>query len=127
MGMQFWKYHIAGFLHWGYNFWYTQYSRREIDPFTISDGDGFAPAGDAFSVYPAPNGKPYRTLRLVTFKEALNDLSAFTLAEELCGREAVLAVLDAEREITFSDYPKSAAFILDAREKINRMIEEKLS
>ncbi len=126
IGAQFWKYHISGFLHWGYNFWYTQYSKRQIDPYIISDGDGFAPAGDAYSVYPSPEGKPYRSIRLVIFAEAINDLRALTLAETLCGRDAVLAVLEEEGALTFSSYPKTAKFLLDAREKINRMIEAKI-
>lgn len=127
IGAQFWKYRIAGFLHWGYNFYYTRFSVREINPFVITDGDAFVPAGDTCSVYPAPGGKPYRSLRLVAFREALCDLSALTLAEELCGRDAVLAVLERGQELTFSSYPRSDDFILSFRESINRMIEEKIN
>jgi hypothetical protein len=126
IGAQFWKYNIAGFLQWGYNFYYSQYSRREINPFTITDGDGFAPAGDAFSVYPAPGGKPYRSLRLVAFHEALCDTGALRLAEKLCGKEAVLAVLERDGTLTFSSYPHDAEFILSTREKINEMIEKSI-
>ena len=125
IGTQMWKYNIAGFLHWGYNFYYTRFSMREVNPFVITDGDAFAPAGDAFSVYPAPGGKPYRSLRLVAFAEALADMRALALAEELCGKADVLALVDAEGEVTFSAYPKSAEYILSLREKINAMIEEK--
>ncbi len=124
IGTQFWKYHIAGFLHWGFNFYYTRFSKRHIDPYVITDGDAFAPAGDAYSVYPAPGGKPYRSLRLVAFQEALYDLAALKLAEERLGREAVLAVVDAKKEITFASYPKEAQYILDLRETIHRMIEK---
>jgi hypothetical protein len=122
IGGQFWKYEIKGFLHWGYNFYYTRFSKRRINPYVITDGDAFAPAGDAFSVYPAPGGKPYRSLRLVAFHEAVNDMRALTLAEKLCGREAVLAELEKRGEMTFSSYPMDAEFILTLRENINRMI-----
>ena len=125
IGTQFWKYRIAGFLQWGYNFYYTRHSKREISPFVITDGDAFAPAGDAFSVYPAPGGKPYRSLRLVAFAEALADARALALAEKLCGRDAVTALVDACGEITFASYPHSADYILDLREKVNAMIAEK--
>jgi hypothetical protein len=125
IGAQFWKYRIAGFLHWGYNFYYTQYSRREINPFIITDGDAFAPAGDAFSVYPAPGGKPYRSLRLVAFAEALADARALSLAEKLCGRSAVLSIADGNGEITFSSYPHNDEYILGLREKVNALIAEK--
>lgn len=124
IGSQFWKYRIAGFLHWGYNFYYTRFSKRNINPYVITDGDAFAPAGDAYSVYPAPGLKPYRSLRLVAFYESLCDMRALCLAEKLCGRETILAVLEKCGEITFSSYPKDAKFILSMRETINRMIEE---
>lgn len=126
MGVQMWKYDIAGFLQWGYNFYYTRFSKREINPFVITDGDAFAPAGDMFSVYPAPGGKPWRSLRLVAFAEALADIRALSLAEKLCGKEAVATLADAEGNITFSSYPKSAEYLLSLREKVNAMIEEKL-
>jgi hypothetical protein len=126
MGVQMWKYGIAGFLQWGYNFYYTRFSKREINPFVITDGDAFAPAGDMFSVYPAPGGKPWRSLRLVAFAEALADIRALSLAEKLCGKEAVATLADAEGNITFSLYPKSAEYLLSLREKVNAMIEEKL-
>ena len=125
IGAQFWKYNIAGFLHWGYNFYYTRFSKREINPFVITDGDAFAPAGDAYSVYPAPGGKAYRSLRLVAFAEALADTSALSLAEKLCGRDAVLALVDKYGEVTFASYPQSAEYILELREKVNAMIAEK--
>ena len=125
IGTQFWKYNIVGFLHWGYNFSYTQYSKREINPFIITDGDAFSPAGDAFSVYPAPGGKPYRSLRLVAFAEALADMRALALAQTLCGKEAVLSLVDSEGEVTFKSYPKSAEYLLCLREKVNAMIEQK--
>jgi hypothetical protein len=123
IGTQFWKYNIAGFLQWGYNFYYTRFSKRSINPYVITDGDGFAPAGDAYSVYPAPGGKAYRSLRLIAFQEALYDLAALKLAEERCGRDAVLSVLEEQGTITFSEYPKDAEFLLNLREKLNRMIE----
>jgi hypothetical protein len=126
IGTQFWKYNIAGFLQWGYNFYYSRFSRREVNPFLITDGDCFAPAGDAFSVYPAHGNKPDRSLRLVAFQEALYDLSAMKLAEELCGREAVLEALESEGEVTFSVYPRDTEFVLSLRDKINAMIEERL-
>ena len=124
IGAQFWKYNIAGFLQWGYNFYYTRFSKRKINPYVITDGDVFVPAGDTHSVYPGPNLKPYRSLRLVAFHEALCDMRALCLAEKLCGKDAVLSEVDSKGNITFSSYPKDAEFILSLREKINSMIEQ---
>ena len=126
IGTQFWKYHITGFLHWGYNFYYTRFSKREVNPYAITDADLFAPAGDAYSVYPGKKGEPYRSLRLVAFKEALYDYAALKLAEELCGREAVLSLVDAEGAITFASYPRHSAYLLTLREKVAALIEKAL-
>ncbi len=124
IGLQFWKYQIAGFLHWGYNFYYSQFSRRKLNPYLFTDGDGFVPAGDTYSVYPAPDGTPYRSLRLVAFHEAIEDLGLLRVAEKLCGREAVLTVIEQEGEITFSSYPREHDFILRVRETLCQMIEK---
>ncbi len=52
IGTQFYKYDIAGFLQWGYNFYNNQGSFGTVNPFVITDGEYFAPAGDTFSEYP---------------------------------------------------------------------------
>lgn len=125
IGTQFWKYKIAGFLQWGYNFWYSQSSTHPINPYQVTDGDYFVPAGDCFAVYPGANGKPLPTLHMKAFTMALADMRAMYLAEEKCGREAVLAALDGglENGITFSDYPHDPAWLEGVRDKINKMIE----
>ena len=124
IGMQLWKYQIKGFLHWGYNFYYTQFSKRKINPYLITDGDFFAPAGDAFSVYPAPGGTPYRSLRLVAFADGLCDMRALALAESLCGREKVLSTLEKFGTLTFSDYPRASETLLAMRDAIHALIED---
>ena len=129
IGTQFWKYKIAGFLQWGYNFWYAQGSTHPIDPFQITDGDYFVPAGDCFSVYPGPGGQPYETLHMKGFTMGLMDMRAMYLAEAKCGREAVMAALEDElgegyeRGITFAKYPHDAAWLEGVRAKINALIE----
>lgn len=37
IGYQLYKYGIVGFLHWGFNFRYSQFSKRPVDPFRITD------------------------------------------------------------------------------------------
>ncbi|MBE6552633.1 MAG: DUF4091 domain-containing protein [Ruminococcaceae bacterium] len=126
IGTQFYKYNIVGFLQWGYNFYYTWHSLRAIDPYVVSDGDYWVPAGDAFSVYPASDGTAYESLRLDVFYDALQDTAALKLCEKLLGREKTMELLeeDANGPITFSSFPKEAEFILNLREKINACIEE---
>ena len=80
IGMQMYKHSIVGFLHWGYNFYNTQHSHSPIDPYRDTSGDGWVPAGDCFSVYPAPDGTAYETMRIIVFYEALQDIKAMKLA-----------------------------------------------
>ncbi|MDF2722378.1 MAG: hypothetical protein K0Q59_2053 [Paenibacillus sp.] len=126
LGLQLYKFRIAGFLHWGYNFWYAQYSRFAIDPYRNTDANFAFPAGDPFVVYPGEDGKPVESLRFEVFREALQDLRALTLLESLIGREATIALMEqgAEAPITFSVYPHDASWLLDCRARINAAIRE---
>lgn len=126
IGQQFFKYNIEGFLHWGYNFYFAHESTEFCDPYLCTDGGFWVPAGDAFSVYPAPGGSAYETIHLLGFTAALYDLRAFRLCEELCGRDAVMSVIEANGAVCFKEYPAGDAQVLDVREKINRMIAEKI-
>lgn len=45
LGTLLYKYNATGFLQWGYNYWYSQFSKHEIDPLTVTDaGKAFRPA-----------------------------------------------------------------------------------
>lgn len=128
IGYQFYKYDIAGFLQWGYNFYYCYLSTDLINPFLQQDGDAWIPAGDAYSVYPAQNGEAWESLRLIVFAEALQDMKAMRLAERYCGRDAVVSLIDEALggDVTFETCAKSAAQILELREKINLLIKKAL-
>ena len=99
-----------------------------IDPFAVTDADGAFPSGDAFVVYPGPDGTPWKSLRLLTFNEALNDLRAFRLLESFTSREFVMDLLegDLSGEITFFDYPQDAAYLLNLRQRVNQEIKARL-
>ncbi len=123
LGMQLYKFDIAGFLHWGYNFYFNQYSFRFVNPFMNTDGEYFTPGGDAFSVYPGEDGTPMESLRLLVFYDGLQDMRACRLCERLYGKEYVLNLIeDGIDPITFRNYPRSAEYLLKTREKINRAI-----
>ncbi len=125
LGLQLYKFGIEGFLHWGYNFWYSQYSVSTIDPYKVTDSGHAFPSGDPFIVYPGENG-PVPSLRLKVFREALQDMRAAKLLESLAGRKKVLELIDKgfEGGITFSRYPKDPSWLLSVRERINRAISE---
>ncbi len=123
------KFRIEGFLHWGYNFYNNSGSADCINPFLdTSSGDMF-PSGDAFSVYPGDGGEPLESMRLLTFHEALQDLSAFRLCEELYSREEVIAALEDEigGEIKPTTYLNTSDRMHSLRERINAMIKAKIS
>ncbi len=124
IGAQMWKFGIAGFLQWGYNFWFSQGSVEEINPYYVTDGQYFVPAGDAYVVYPGPKGQPYTSLHLKAFVEAVTDNRLLKLAESLCGREAVLAALEEGIDpITFAKYPQDDNYLPGVRAKIHALIE----
>ena len=127
LGVQLYKFGMFGFLHWGYNFYYTHGSRRLIDPYTCQSGEGWVESGDAFSVYPGSDGQPVESLRLAVFYEAIQDIDALKLAERLAGRDAVVRLIDetAGFPVTFSDYPMDASYLLTLRTKVNALIAEK--
>ena len=122
---QFYKYNIVGFLHWGYNFWFNQFSKKSINPFLVTDGEFFSPSGDTFSVYPGKDGHPVESLRLVVFHEALQDLRAFKLLESKYDKEFVLKLIEEglERPISFTEFPRREDYLLNLRERVNQLIK----
>jgi hypothetical protein len=125
LGMQLFKFNIAGFLQWGYNFWYTQYSKRAIDPFRVTDAGLAFPSGDAFAVYPGPDG-PLSSIRFEVFREALQDLRALQWLERHDGRERTVALLEEglAEPLTFRRYPLETEWMLATRERVNARIKE---
>ena len=111
-------------MQWGYNYYNNQYSLAPIDPYRVTDAEFFVPSGDAFAVYPAPDGTAYETIHLAVFSQALRDIRALEALEARIGRESVNALIDrlAGQRITFTDYPRSDGFLLDLRETVNEML-----
>jgi len=112
---------IDGFLHWGYNFYYTQLSRRtDIDPWFVTDAGGGFLGGDSFLVYPGAGGKPVSSLHYEVFNEALQDLRLLQTLEKKIGRDEVMKIVNAglARPLAMTDYPQNAEWLLDLHERI---------
>lgn len=124
LGVQLYLYRIEGFLHWGYNFYNSQYSIRHLNPFAETDAGEAFPSGDAFLVYPGEDGKPLESIRLMVLDEALRDLRALEQLEERKGRAHVEALIDelAGQKITFAQYPRRADFLYELRRRVNAEI-----
>ena len=125
LGFQMFKYGINGFLHWGYNFYYSQLSKREINPFMTTETGGAFPAGDAFLVYPGEDG-PLESLRSVVFYEANQDNRACKILESYIGKNAVEEILDRQTALTMSNYPRTNSGVLRIRDEINKKLKEAL-
>ncbi len=128
IGYQMYKFGVRGFLHWGYNFYYTQLSKSLIDPFKVSDAGGKFPSGDCYVVYPAPDGNPYHSIRLKVFYDALQDMAALNTLEKISNRKTCIDIIEenVNYPLTFSQYPHSDEWLLMTREKINSKIKESL-
>lgn len=128
LGVQLYLFDMEGFLHWGYNFYNSQYSIRKLNPYLVTDADDAFPSGDSFLVYPGEDGKPVESLRLMVLEEALNDCRALRMLEQIKGKAYVHQMVEemAGMKITFWDYPRNAQFLIRLRERVNREIEENM-
>lgn len=127
IGTQMFKYNIAGFLQWGYNFYYNKGSRDLINPFCESTGDYFVQSGDAYSVYPGFGGVALESIRISAFYDAIQDLRAMKLCEQLYGHDFVVAEIEkVYGEVRFGRCPSTSEDMLAIRRRIDELIEAKV-
>lgn len=124
MGLMLYLYEAVGFLQWGFNFYYSQYSLYDVDPFRDTCAGRWVPSGDAFIVYPGKDGEALDSLRHEVFFDGLQDLRALRALEAKIGREAVIAMIHdgLDYEIKMDRYPWSAEWLLGLRERVNRAL-----
>lgn len=124
LGVLLYKYNCSGFLHWGFNFYYSQYSKREIDPFTETDAGGSFPSGDSFVVYPGKEGQPLSSVRQKVFYDGFQDISALKALEKKHSRKFVLDFIKEELgDINFRSYPFDTEKFLSFREKLGELLD----
>jgi hypothetical protein len=125
MGVLMYLNNIAGFLQWGYNFYYSELSRTLIDPFFKTGGLKNWPAGDPFLVYPGSDRKPLSSIRGEVHRESLEDMRILSLVEARAGREAALKIIheDFPGELSFDHYPLEAAYYTGLREKAAKILQ----
>ena len=122
MGVLLYYFDIKGFLHWGYNFYNSQYSIEHINPYAVTDAGGAFQAGDAFLVYPGVDGKPEDSLRMMALNEGFQDYRALVKYEEKVGREEVISLIERlfGGKLSMENYPASYKYIEDLRKTINQ-------
>ena len=125
LGTIMYKYGIKGFLQWGFNFYYSQFSYHKINPYLSASSERGFSEGDSFIVYPTAKNV-YPSLRAIVFKDSLQDITLFQLLESYIGKEAVIKLIEDEAgaPITFFDYPHENDFYIRLTDKIKKMLAE---
>ncbi len=119
LGVLLYKYNCTGFLQWGFNFYYTQLSKRELDPFKESDAGGAFPSGDSYVVYPGENGTPLCSLRQKVFYDGFQDIAVLKALENKYSREFVLDYIKEKLgDINFRNYPLENKTFIEFKEGI---------
>ncbi|MDD3154172.1 MAG: DUF4091 domain-containing protein [Victivallaceae bacterium] len=123
MGILLYLYNLDGFLHWGYNFWFTEDSKElHINPYYETDAGHAFCGGNSYMVYPGDDG-PIDSLHYEVFAEGLQDLRALRLLESLIGRDKTVALIQQDTDkITMFHYPLESEWLLSVRERINQAI-----
>ena len=142
IGLQLYLSDCRGFLHWGYNYYNSALSERYIDPYQVTDADGSFQSGDSFIVYPVKRpfalnggsaenyafGRVADSVRHEIFYDAIQDYRALKFLELLVGRDCVVNFLREEGVgKTFEEYPHSAVWHTEFRQKLNARIISALS
>ena len=115
---QQYQYEASGFLYWSVNYWLDGREWRTAD-------NGFY-SGDGLLLYcGAKYGirGPIGSLRIEYIRDGIEDFEYLTMAEELCGREAVNEVLTTVTN-GILDYTKNSAVIENAKTALAEMIME---
>lgn len=119
LAYQMFKYDIVGFLQWGFNFYYTRYAIGKVNPFLDTTAGHWVPGGDPFVVYPAPDGTPYESLRLLVFREMLDELRLLRMLASRLGKQKVLSLVEGRLgTIEFDRCATASAPILDLHEAL---------
>ena len=127
MGVLLYLHRVEGFLHWGYNFYNSQYSVHPIDPYRVTHAGYAFPSGDPFLVYPGPEGEALTSIRAEVQAEGRTDRRGLQMRESLSGRyaaEALVKDLAGESDLSFRDYPRDTGFLLKLRERLWEALEE---
>ncbi|WP_285726185.1 DUF4091 domain-containing protein [Psychromicrobium xiongbiense] len=127
IGHQLFALGFTGFLHWGFNFYNTQYSVSALNPFEDTCAGGGFPGGDSFVVYPGAEGEPWESIRHRVFAQAMADHRAFELLAGLSDRESVVSLLDsngAGGPLAMDNFSYEPGYYRRVREQINQRISQ---
>lgn len=109
LGFQLYENQAKGFLHWGYNFYNTQLSKGQVNPYEDATAGGGFPAGDSFIVYPG-ECEAELSVRYFSIKRAFEDYRLLKTVEKKIGKKAVIDLLHEEGVAGVHAYPKSVVW-----------------
>ena len=68
------------------------------------------------------------SLRIMLMDEAMSDLCAMNYLEDLAGRDVVMKCIEPEggEKVEFESYPRSIAYLVEMRKRVNREIEKRV-
>ena len=121
IGMQVYETGAKGFLHWGFNFYNTQYSTRPLNPYEETTAGGNFCAGDSFLVYPGKDGAEY-SLRYFILLKAFEEYRLLKTLENKIGREKVLDILHKNGVKDRREYPRSVKWHNDFIEELKALL-----
>lgn len=123
LGVQLYYHQISGFLNWGFNAHHNRLARLMLDPHVTSDMDADFVSGTSYLVY--PNGdKAEASVRLMTFRDQMQDIRAFSLLEEKMGRGFVCSIIEKHIPDISFNCRVTADQLLDLRNEVNWYIKE---
>lgn len=122
IGMQMYKNNIKGFLHWGFNFYYSFLCRESFDPMYQPDAHEEFPAGTSYIVYPYGK-RAVPSIRLFVFHDGIQDIAAMRLLESKIGHDAVVKLAESlGGKIDWRTCPNTDEQFIAVREAINKEI-----
>ncbi len=127
LGVLLYLYEMEGFLHWGHNFWFTQYSLEyNLDPWRETTAGRAFYGGHIYNVYPGRDGKPVDALHYEVFMEAMQDVRLLQLLESKIGRaETVKLICEGlDYQPAMNHFPHEAVWLRDLRGRIFAALEK---
>ena len=129
IGMQMYKYGIKGFLHWGYNYYNTQFSNDVFNPYLNGNLGYWGSAGDGYVVYPGRGGKALESIRLIYMRQAFDDIRVMKLCESFYGKDKVVSEIEKiyGKTLNFEECADDVKTMQAIRDKMDDMIVEALN
>ena len=127
LGVLLYLYEMEGFLHWGHNFWFTQYSLEyDLNPWRETTAGRAFYGGHIYNVYPGRDGKPVDALHYEVFMEAMQDVRLLQLLESKIGRaETVKLICEGlDYQPAMNHFPHEAVWLRDLRGRIFAALEK---